>query len=109
MKFSLAILAFLTIPPVALAQGVPPPNAMSSTAAAPVPTPTADAASAPKITCAAPNFDFKTVDEGPDIVHEFHCRNHGAGKLIITNVSTSCGCTAAVVKKLGAAKASNDT
>ncbi|HTC21903.1 MAG TPA: DUF1573 domain-containing protein [bacterium] len=109
MKFSLAILAFLIIPLVALAQGVPPPNAMNSTAAAPVPTPTVDAASAPKITCAAPNFDFKTVDEGPDIVHEFHCRNHGMGKLIITNVSTSCGCTAAVVKKQGAAAGSNDT
>jgi hypothetical protein len=82
---------------------------MNMAAAGPVPTPTVDAANAPKVACAHPNFDFKTVDEGPDIVHEFHCRNRGTGKLVITNVSTSCGCTAAVVKKLGSAKGSNDT
>jgi hypothetical protein len=109
MKFSFAILAFLSMPFLALAQGVPPPNAMNMTTAAPVSTPKVDTMGTPKITCAAPNFDFKTVDEGPDIVHEFHCRNRGTGKLIITNVSTSCGCTAAVVKKQGAAAGSNDT
>ncbi len=73
-----------------------------------VPTPVVNATDAPKVTCAHPNFDFKNVDEGPDIVHEFHCRNRGTGKLVVTNVSTSCGCTAAVVKKLGAKPGSDD-
>jgi hypothetical protein len=41
-------------------------------------------------------------------VHEFHCRNRGKGKLIITNVSTSCGCTAAVVKNLKAKPGTDD-
>ncbi|HVZ80360.1 MAG TPA: DUF1573 domain-containing protein [bacterium] len=62
-------------------------------------TPVVDAKHAPKIACARPNFDFGNVDEGPDITHEFHCKNTGHGKLIVTGVSTSCGCTAAVAQK----------
>jgi hypothetical protein len=94
MKFFLSFLMALSLPLVVLAQGGPGPVVKS--------------ANAPKVTCAHPNFDFKNVDEGPDIIHEFHCRNRGVGKLIVTNVSTSCGCTAAVLKKLGAKAGSDD-
>jgi len=53
----------------------------------------------PKIYCAHPNFDFHNVEEGGDIIHLFHIVNRGNGVLIIDNVSTSCGCTAAVEDK----------
>ncbi len=82
------------------APGVVAPNG-NPVAAAPVvaassPTPVVDMANAPEIVCPHPNFDFGTVDEGPDITHEFHFRNKGKGTLKISNVGTSCGCTAAV-------------
>ncbi len=94
MKSFLALSAFLSIPLFVMAQGVP--------------APAVKAANGPKVTCAHPNFDFKNVDEGPDIVHEFHCRNRGVGKLVVTNVSTSCGCTAAVIKNLMAKTGTDD-
>ena len=81
------------MPMMALAQGVGTPVAAP---AAPAPTPTVDMAHAPKITCAAPKFDFHNVDEGPDIVHKFRVVNKGKGTLKIKSVSTSCGCTAAI-------------
>ncbi len=104
MKFFLLFLAFLSVPLFVLAQPGPAPKAVTAAQ-----TPAVDLAHAPKVTCGHPSFDFKNVDEGPDIVHEFHCRNRGRGKLIVTNVSTSCGCTAAVMKKVGAAAGSKDT
>ena len=126
MKWLLSLLVVLGFPILALAEGgnpnpvparVPapgPPAAQAVSAlqaaqaaqavAVPSPTPTVDLRRAPKIFCAHPNWDFKTVDEGPDIIHEFHLVNKGAGPLTITNVGTSCGCTAAVLKKLGTKK-----
>ena len=86
MKFSYSFLALLAAPAFVLAQGV----------SAPSPTPTVDTAHAPKITCAAPKFDFHNVDEGPDIHHKFRVVNKGKGTLKIKSVSTSCGCTAAI-------------
>jgi hypothetical protein len=53
----------------------------------------------PKIYCAEPNFDFHNVDEGGDITHLFNIVNQGKSTLIISHVSTSCGCTAAVEDK----------
>ncbi|HEY5037863.1 MAG TPA: DUF1573 domain-containing protein, partial [bacterium] len=75
--------------------------AVAPTVVLPTPTATVNPLTAPKIFCAHPNFDFGNVDEGPDIIHEFYLRNKGKSTLKITNVGTSCGCTAAVVKKLG--------
>lgn len=107
MKFYLSLALFLALPAFLLAEP-PKPNGLPiaggahvSVAAAPVvaassSTPVVDIASAPEISCPHPNFDFGTVDEGPDITHEFHFRNKGKGTLKITNVGTSCGCTAAV-------------
>lgn len=86
-------------PGVQAAQAV---QALQAAPAPPSPTPTVDLKHAPKIAAAHPNFDFKNVDEGPDIIHEFHIVNKGRAPLKITNVGTSCGCTAAVLKKQGA-------
>jgi hypothetical protein len=66
------------------------------------PVPAAKTGPASKIACARPNHDFGTVDEGPDIHHEFTIVNKGKGALTISSVTTSCGCTAAVLKKAGA-------
>ena len=67
--------------------------------AAPAPTAVVDLAKAPKIYSSKPNFDFGQVDEAGDIIHEFHFKNRGKSTLKITNVGTSCGCTAAVEDK----------
>jgi hypothetical protein len=93
--------AVLFILPVALgAQTVAPGPAGSVTnLPTPAPIPTVSAALGPKIYCAHPKFDFHNVDEGPDIIHEFHFRNVGKSTLVISDVHTSCGCTAAVEDK----------
>jgi len=72
-------------------------------------TPTVNPARAPKIFSKRPKFDFGNVDEGGDIHHEFRISNQGRGKLIVTNVGTSCGCTAAVLKKHGAVAGSDES
>jgi hypothetical protein len=59
----------------------------------------ADAAtSAPKIEVAEKVHDFGTATEGEKLTHLFDVKNTGAGTLVIDRVTTSCGCTAAVVK-----------
>jgi hypothetical protein len=98
MKFRLFLSLLISMPLALMAQVATP---VVVTPPTPVPTPTVDTKTAPKLTCSKPNFDFGNVDEGPDIVHEFHCKNSGHGKLIVNNVSTSCGCTAAVAQKKG--------
>lgn len=92
MKVSRKLFVFLMGPTMALAQGVP--MAVPHSGAAPTAIP--NMATAPKITAAAPKFDFHNVDEGPDIVHKFRIVNRGKGTLKIKSVSTSCGCTAAI-------------
>lgn len=83
-------LLLLAIPSLIFAQTASVPTASAATVVS---------ADAPKIYCADPNFDFYNVDEGGDIVHLFHIANQGKATLTITNVSTSCGCTAAVEDK----------
>ena len=59
----------------------------------------ADAATnAPKIEVATKLHDFGTATEGEKLQHVFEVKNAGAGQLVIDRVTTSCGCTAAVVK-----------
>ncbi len=99
MKFSSALFTLAVVPTLALAQP----------AGVPAPTPAVDAAHAPKITCAKTKFDFGNVSEGPDITHEFVIHNRGRGPLRITNVSTSCGCTAAVLQGVGGQNATMPT
>ncbi len=108
MKFKVMLSMLLAIPVLAIAQPSPitpghtlaagqPPAAVS----VPAPTATPNSAQAPVVTCGKPTFDFGDQEEGPDITHEFVIRNRGKGPLRISGVSTSCGCTAAVVKKQG--------
>src|SRR5579872_760882 len=101
MKFYLSLLLLFPLPGFVYSQtpGAAMPNPVLPTATA-----TPNLAMAPKIFSAKPNFDFHDVDEGPDITHEFKIRNKGKSPLKITNVGTSCGCTAAVLKKLGTKK-----
>ncbi len=44
-------------------------------------------------------FDFGFVTQGDSIVHEFPFYNRGKATLLITNVSSSCGCTIPKVYK----------
>src|SRR5581483_4801414 len=104
-KFSFTA-ALFAVPLWVSAQAIAP-AANNPAPAGPAPTPTVDMAHAPKIAAAQPNFDFGTVDEGPDIIHQFHIRNKGRGPLLITGVSTSCGCTAAVIEENGISKSPN--
>jgi hypothetical protein len=46
-----------------------------------------------------PRFDFGSTIEGTVILHEFIMENKGDGPLIIEDVKTSCGCTAASFTK----------
>jgi hypothetical protein len=99
MKSLMFSLMFLGISALVYAQMPAQPTVKaSSPAGAVIPKPVS-AAHAPKIVCAHPNFDFHDVDEGGDIIHLFKISNKGKSTLSITNVSTSCGCTAAVVDK----------
>jgi hypothetical protein len=60
---------------------------------------TGDAAtSAPKIEVQTKLHDFGTATEGEKLQHVFDVKNVGVGTLVIDRVTTSCGCTAAVVK-----------
>jgi hypothetical protein len=38
-------------------------------------------------------FNFGEVKEGEVITHDFHFRNTGTAPLLITNASSTCGCT----------------
>jgi hypothetical protein len=91
--FTLAV----ALPGLLLSQGSPNPKAGVVSPGQPAPTPTLTAAQSPKIVFKETAFDFGNVDEGPDITHEFWFRNRGRATLKITNVGTSCGCTAAVL------------
>jgi hypothetical protein len=53
----------------------------------------------PKIEFEEKSHDFGTATEGDRLTHVFVVKNTGGGTLIIDRVSTSCGCTAAVLKK----------
>ncbi len=53
------------------------------------------AAKKPTIKFEEPQFNFGTIRQGDKVDHEFKFKNAGTDILKITNVSTSCGCTAA--------------
>jgi hypothetical protein len=93
------LFTFLAIPALSIAQIAAPQVMPTILPAGTTPVPAVVSASAPKIVCAHPNYDFHNVDEGGDIVHLFHITNKGKTTLKISNVSTSCGCTAAVEDK----------
>ena len=53
----------------------------------------------PKIQVENPLFDFGSATEGTMVHHTFKIKNAGQGRLVITHVKTSCGCTAAQPSK----------
>ncbi|MBA3828553.1 MAG: DUF1573 domain-containing protein [Taibaiella sp.] len=50
-------------------------------------------ANAPKFKFKEESWDFGTVKEGPQAIHNFEFKNTGKEPLIIQNASASCGCT----------------
>ena len=52
-----------------------------------------DTVNIPKLYFPESNYDFGFVIQGDSIVHEFPFYNRGKAILLITNVSSSCGCT----------------
>lgn len=101
MKISPYLFAIFAAPFLVFADNLAPAAAPADT------TPVVNSAHAPKITCSKPSFDFRTQDEGPDISHEFFCHNSGHGPLIVSNVTVSCGCTAALIRKKGSKEAAS--
>jgi hypothetical protein len=51
----------------------------------------------PRLGIGEPVANFGSVEQGTPVSHVFHLRNTGDATLRITNVKSSCGCTAAVV------------
>lgn len=70
-------------------RGAAPPPAPSPVAAAP--------AQGPRIRLVEERFDFGTVPQGQKVQHTFRFRNEGSGPLVISDVTTSCGCTATIL------------
>ena len=52
-----------------------------------------------QVELSATEFDFGTIPNDEPVSQVFEVRNVGRGKLEITGVSTSCGCTSAEVSK----------
>jgi archaellum component FlaG (FlaF/FlaG flagellin family) len=55
------------------------------------------AAADPRLGIEEPVSDFGTVEQGTPVTHVFQLKNTGDTALRISNVKSSCGCTAAVV------------
>jgi len=51
-------------------------------------------AGTPQISFDSYSHDFGTIAQGEKVSHNFKFRNIGNGQLVITDVTTSCGCTA---------------
>jgi hypothetical protein len=48
----------------------------------------------PALTFEEVSFDFGDIHQGDKVEHVFNFENTGDGPLVITNVQTTCGCTA---------------
>ncbi|MFH0725296.1 MAG: DUF1573 domain-containing protein [Pseudomonadota bacterium] len=71
--------ALLTTAALAREDGKPDPNKSLS----------------PEIKIPDPIYEFPTIFEGKDVVHDFVVRNTGGSPLLIKEVETTCGCTTA--------------
>jgi hypothetical protein len=88
--FALAVVfTMIVVPAVSRAQD--PPMIPGANSAPPGPQ--------PKIQIENPLFDFGTATEATMIPHTFKLKNVGQGRLVISHVKTSCGCTAATPTK----------
>jgi hypothetical protein len=57
------------------------------------------AAAGPRLGVEQPVADFGSVEQGTPVTYVFRLKNTGDGPLRISNVKSSCGCTAAVVSE----------
>jgi hypothetical protein len=57
----------------------------------------AEAAKGPRISVEPADFDFGKVVQQKTLQKEFSIRNYGTEDLVIESVSTTCGCTAALM------------
>jgi len=55
---------------------------------------------APRITTKSDSFDFGQIREGQIVKHSFEIENSGTAELKISEVRTSCGCTAVKPEKM---------
>lgn len=53
-----------------------------------------DKAAGPEITFAEASYDFGDIKQGDKVEHTFTFKNTGTEPLILSNVLTTCGCTA---------------
>ena len=60
---------------------------------------TAEKKDGPEITFEATTFDFGDIKQGDVVEHIFTFENTGNQPLIISNATTTCGCTASEYKK----------
>lgn len=58
-----------------------------------IPDPSASAQNLPEILFEESTFDFGTIAEGEFVKHTFEFENTGDAPLVLTNVSSTCGCT----------------
>lgn len=58
-----------------------------------IPDPNASSEELPQITFEQSSFDFGTIAEGEFVKHTFEFENTGNSPLVLTNVSSTCGCT----------------
>jgi hypothetical protein len=84
-----ACVVLVLVASVSLAGPQSPSSAEQTKAAPPV--------EAPRIAVEPPSFDFGKALPQKALSREFVIRNFGTQALVIENVSTSCGCTAALL------------
>ncbi len=60
---------------------------------------TAETKEGPEITFEATNYDFGDIKQGDVVEHVFEFENTGNQPLIISNATTTCGCTASEYKR----------
>jgi hypothetical protein len=85
--FAVTIVAFAITMAPALARAQDNPLIPGANAAPPGPQ--------PKVQVENPLYDFGTATEATMVNHTFKLKNVGKGRLVISHVKTSCGCTAA--------------
>ena len=96
MKRLIAGLILISFPVFAAAENAAPPGAAPTAVVIGTPAaPVVDVANAPRIKFAIKKWDFGKVIEGPKVKRIVHFTNTGKSPLIIEQVQTSCGCTAA--------------